>query len=180
MKKLIEKIIYSFGINISAYDVEFEIRLLKKKLPPSFYGRDVVDIGCGDGRVSKKLIKVLKPISFKGVDSSSSLITSAKEMGINVEAKDVAKQDLRGDLGVLWGVIHHFEKPDITLKKLYDHFNSLIIRAPVDEKRLCELGHKFNKKEFMEILCQAGIKKEKCQIIEVEKTTSLIIFVNRL
>lgn len=178
MKKAFQKLIYSIGINVSAYDVDEELRLLKVHLPSDFKKRRVIDIGCGDGKTSLRLKKILKPISFEGVDLSSSLTSTAQKRGLDVKMKDVAEEEIGGDLGILWGVIHHFKEPVKTLRKIYNNFNSLIIRAPIDEKRVCELGQKFDKREFMDILSQAGITPQDQTIVEAHKNKSLIVFVN--
>lgn len=179
MKKTFQKIIYSLGINISAYNVDEEIRLLKAHLPSKFTKRRVVDVGCGDGKTSLKLRKILKPVFFQGVDLSPALISRAQKRGLNAQVKDVSKEEIYGDLGILWGVIHHFNKPVETLRKIYTHFNSLIIRAPVEENRFCELGHKFNKREFLEILSEAGINSQDQIIVKAPKNNSLILFIDR-
>jgi SAM-dependent methyltransferase len=178
IRKLIEKILYSVGLNLSAYDVKSELRLLKKNLPDSFKGRRAVDIGCGDGRVSLKINKVIKSKTFQGVDLSPSLIFMAKKRGLDARILDVATQDLSGDLGILWGVVHHFRDPVKTLTKINKNFKSLIIRAPVHEKRICELGHKFDEDQFLKLLSQSKIDRNKCKIIRSNSTKSLIIFTN--
>ena len=178
LRKLIEKILYSIGLNLSAYDVKSELKLLKENLPDSFKKRKVIDIGCGDGRVSLKIRKVLEPKAFLGVDLSASLIFMAKKRGLDAEVLDAATQDLSGDLGVLWGVIHHFRDPAETLAKINKNFRSLIIRAPVDDKRICELGHKFDEDSFFKLLSRAEIDRDKCKIIRSKSTKALIIFTN--
>lgn len=178
IRKLIEKILYSIGLNLSAYDVKSELKLLKENLPDSFKGRRVIDIGCGDGRVSLKIRRTLEPKTYLGVDLSSSLIFMAKKRGLDASVMDVATQDLSGDLGILWGVIHHFRDPAETLAKINKNFKSLIIRAPVDDKRICELGHKFDEESFLKLLSRSKIDMNKCKIIRSENTNSLIIFTN--
>ncbi|MFP4082138.1 MAG: class I SAM-dependent methyltransferase [Candidatus Aminicenantes bacterium] len=176
MIKIIQKILYSFGMNLSVYDVKSELKLLKRNLPHSFKERHVVDIGCGNGKISKKLKKVLKPKTFEGVDISSSLVHAAKRRGLKARVLDVATQNISGDLGILWGVVHHFNDPVLTLNRLRKNFRSLLIRAPVDHNRICELGHKFSKEKFIKILSDANIKINQCMLVESKKTKALILF----
>lgn len=176
MNKLIEKLLYSFGINLSCYNVKYELNLLKENLPDSFKGRDVVDIGCGAGKVSLKLKEVVKSRTFEGIDLSKPLVESAKKRGLDASVLDVENQDLSGDLGVLWGVVHHFEDPIKTLKKIHKNFKLLIIRESIDDKRLFECGNRFNEEKLMKILTGSGIKIDQCKIVKSKKTKSLIIF----
>lgn len=158
MNKLIERLFYSFGLNASFYNVKEEIQLLKDNLPESFKNRIVTDIGCGDGKVTLELIKVLKPKKIVCLDSSTSLINTAKKNGLNAKRVDIEKEKVSGDLGVLWGVLHHLSNPENTLKVLAKNFKSLIIRESVDDKRLFELGHKYNIDALKKLFKRAKIK----------------------
>lgn len=112
------------------------------------------------------------------MDLSQSLVFLARKRGLEARVMDVEKQLIAGDLGILWGVVHHFQNPVSTLGKLHKSFNSLLIRAPVNSKRVCELGQKFDKKEFLEIVSSSGIERNECRIVESKRTDSLIIFVH--
>jgi 2-polyprenyl-3-methyl-5-hydroxy-6-metoxy-1,4-benzoquinol methylase len=174
MNKLIEQLIYSFGLNLSFYNVKKEILLLKDYLPESFKNRVVTDIGCGDGKVTIELAKVLKPRKLVCVDSSTSLINSAKKKGISASLFDIEKEKVSGDLGVLWGVLHHLKNPEKTLRILAKNFKSLIIRESVNNKRLFELGHKYNTEELKELFRRAKIKT---RLFLESKNKSVIILV---
>lgn len=174
MRKIIEKIIYSFGINISGYDVLRELRILDKNLPENYKKRDIIDLGCGDGKISIKLMEIFNPKFFLGVDSSRQLIKKAKKRGINSEVRDIELAGISGDIGILWGVLHHFNNPAGILKKLSGNFKSLVIRESIDDKRIFEIGNKFNKNTLFKILAEAEI--DISEIIEIKENKSLILF----
>ena len=146
---------------------------LQKNLPKNYLNRHVTDIGCGDGKISLKLIPILKPKSFIGIDLSKSLIKFAKKRGINAKVLNIENQKISGDVGILWGVLHHLDNPIQTLKKLKKDFNSLIIRESINKKRLLELGHKFNRHELMKIFKKSDTSI--VQTIEVKSNGVLII-----
>ena len=173
MNKNIEKILYNTGINISAYNIDRELNYLERNLPSTHTNRNVVDIGCGDGKTSLKLIPIIKPKSFTGVDVSNQLIKTAKKRGIDASVLDIETQELKGDLGIMWGVLHHLSNPVKTLKKLKNNFNNLIIRESINEKRLIEVGNKLSQKKLLKTLERAEIKIAK--IIEIKTNKSLII-----
>lgn len=177
MKKSLEKALYSLGINISFYDTAKELNFLEQNLPASFKSRDIIDIGCGDGVVTLKLKKILEPNTIKGIDSSKRLISSAIKKNINAEIFDIENQEIEGDLGILWGVLHHFSDPEKTVKKIKTSFKSLIIREPIDEKRIFELGTRMNKEKLLNLLAKAEIDLKKCKIFEQTETKGLIIFI---
>lgn len=175
VNKIFEKIIYAFGISGSFYNVRKELCLLQSNLPKEFINRDVLDIGCGDGKISLKLKEILHPTSFRGVDASRHLVRSAKKWGLSVTIFDVETQPLQGDLGIMWGVLHHFQSPSQTLKKLCKEFNSLIIRESIDDKRIFELGNKLNKNVLMNIINEAQLTPIK--IVDIKENKSIILFI---
>jgi len=178
MNKIIEKIIYAFGINGSFYNVTSELNSLQSSLPNDFQNRDVVDIGCGDGKISLKLIPILHPKSFKGIDASKSLIKTAQNNGVSATTLDAEKQTLSGDLGIMWGVLHHFENPAQTLKKLCKEFNLFIIRESIDDKRIFELGHKLSRNKLMNIIKEAQL--EPVKVVEIKDNKSVILFIESM
>lgn len=175
MNNFFEKLVYILGVNFSAYNVNLELDYLKKNLPSEFKNRNVTDLGCGDWKVSKKLISVLEPKSYLGIDKSESLVKTANKNGIESKIFDIENNYISWDFGILWWVVHHLENPIDVLKRLNKNFNNLIIRESVDDKRIFELGHKYNKKKLMEIIKKAEIKIIK--IIEIKENKSLIIFI---
>ncbi|MFA6518966.1 MAG: class I SAM-dependent methyltransferase [Candidatus Shapirobacteria bacterium] len=176
MHKTIEKITYFLGISGSAYDLNNELKLFEAELPPNYLHRSITDIGCGNGSVSLKLQKILLPKNTCGLDLSPTLIKLAQKKGLNAKVSDVKTNPPVGDLGILWGVLHHFCRPEASLQKIYHSFNSLIIRESISTKRILELGHRFNRQHIKEIFTAIGIKPSK--VIESKKTNSLIFFID--
>jgi 2-polyprenyl-3-methyl-5-hydroxy-6-metoxy-1,4-benzoquinol methylase len=174
-QKFVEKLIYSFGFNGSFYNIAKEIEVLKQNLPANYLHREIVDIGCGDGSISLKLIPILQPKSFIGIDLYSSLVKRASAKGLTALVKDAENDPLTGDLGILWGVLHHFTNPVATLQKLNREFRSLIIRESINPSRLWELGHKFDKQQLLKVFEKAKITPTK--ILDTQEK-SLIIFIN--
>ncbi len=177
MNRFLEKVMYSFGINYSGYDVATELLYLSQHLPSEYTHRDITDIGCGDGKISKRIASVLESESYCGVDRSKQLIKSALRRGIRAKVLDIEKEELVGDVGILWGVVHHLNEPTKALSKLTKNFNGLIIRESIDEKRFFELGHKFDRAKLMSVLADAGVTIVKT--VEIPQNKSIIIFAKR-
>ena len=157
MNKLFEQLFYKTGFNLSFYNTDTQLDYLKSKLPKSFLSRQVTDIGCGDGKVSLKLKHVLQPAVFTCLDVSPSLVASCRQKGLNAKVVDIEKQMFSGDLGILWGVIHHFSNPISTIKNISQSFNNLIIREPTNHLRLFESGCRYKKTTLLDILSKADV-----------------------
>lgn len=53
MGKIIEKIIYGLGVNVTRDDSTKDLILLGKHVPKDYKQRDMTDLGCGDGKTIK-------------------------------------------------------------------------------------------------------------------------------
>jgi len=137
--KLIEKIAYKRGVNFNYYNTDAVISKLRESAPKSFFGRKISDIGCGDGVNTIKIAKVLKAIDVCGYDISMSLVDKAKDRGLKVVVVN-RDEKITGDLGVLWGVVHHFADPVEDMVKIVKNFKSFLIREPTDRWRILEAG----------------------------------------
>ncbi|MDX1536051.1 MAG: class I SAM-dependent methyltransferase [Candidatus Spechtbacterales bacterium] len=177
IRKKIEKILYSFGTSFSGYDVDIEIKYLKDNILDKYKNRDVVDIGCGDGKLSIRIKEVLEPESFLGVDLSDAMIASAQKKGLDARVLNVEETNLSGDMGVMWGSLHHLTNPVRTTKNLSGKFKDIMIRESIDDSRIFELGHKMSKQDLMNVIEDAGlIINEK---ISIPENKSMILFVSK-
>ncbi len=88
-----------------------------------FKGCKVIDIGCGDGSYTLKLLD-LKPASIIGIDPADKGIESAKKKaeGTGVEfmvcgAYELPFEDDAFDVAHIRGVLHHLNDPERALKE---------------------------------------------------------------
>ncbi len=160
LTKFFESVFYGFGFNFSGYNVTQELELLGQHLPSTFCHRRLTDIGCGDGTITHRLIPILKPKSTLGLDLYPSLVHRAISRGLDARVVDVENQPPGGDLGVLWGVVHHFLSPQKTLATLSHNFKSLLIRESIDTSRFFESGHRFSQKELTSLIKSVSSKAQ--------------------
>jgi len=177
MRKLFEAIGYSFGFNLSFYPVSRELANLDQHLPTGYLYRHLTDIGCGDGRITRKIANILKPKSLLGVDLYPALIKTARKNGISASVIDVEHHPPQGDLGVLWGVLHHFSTPKTTLKSLICNFNSLIIRESVNDRRLFESGHRYSRIRLLRLIKSSLRPTDRLRYYDTPGR-SLLLFIN--
>jgi SAM-dependent methyltransferase len=175
MNKSIEKFMYSFGITCMALP-SHDLRVLKEMLPDKFRKRHVTEFGCGDGRVSLEIRKIVDAKTYKAVDLYASLVYSAKKRGLDAEVHDATKNSLSGDVALFWGSLHHMENPADVLRNIKKNFKSIIITEAINYKGLfhfTDIGQKFRRKEFLQLLAEAGITNYR--FLETKSSKSVIM-----
>ena len=101
-------------------------------------------------------MRVVKPRNYSGVEIHPVLIRSAKKKGLTVERNNAETSRLKGELGILWGVVHHFENPVRSLRRLNKNFDRLIIRENVNKYRPFEMGRRYDIGDMNTILKNSG------------------------
>lgn len=131
-----------------------QLEFLKEKAPPSFKHRQLDDLGCGDGKITLLLKEILLPTRLRGFDINPQLVRRAKDKGIEAEVKNLEKDMPRGELGVMWGVLHHLEDREGCVKRLKENYNLIFIREPIKIGLIkgWELGHPLRKEEIESLI----------------------------
>lgn len=178
-KKLSNSILENFfyfmfgSVIVDEYKKEFEF--IKDKIPVDFKNKNLIDLGCGDGTNTLRIKNILNPISVKGYDRANSLIKTAQKKGIESYSLDLEKNEIKGELGVLWGTLHHLKSPDLFLNKLKNNFQYLFIREKVSN-RLFELG-KIISYDELTTLCKKNFDKIEIIPYKNKKIHSIFIFI---
>ena len=153
----LEKILYApFGNNIIiGSHIEEQLKFLKEIVPSDFKGKEMYDFGCGDGKITKRIKDIFQAKKVLGFDVNPSLVKRARKRGIRAEVLDLERwakegKDQKGELAVIWGVLHHLKNPKGVLEKIKNNFQYLFLREPLLGKRkpLFELGSPFEKEKF--------------------------------
>lgn len=148
----LESITYNiFGTNlVIGSHIKRQIDYLKTVVPPQFQHRDMDDLGCGDGKVTMLLKDIFLPRRLRGFDINAALVKRARNRGIHAEIQNLDDSTPRGELAVLWGVLHHLEDCDGCLQKIKDNYSFIFIREPVRNGyvRWLEMGHTLRKTEI--------------------------------
>lgn len=144
-----------FGNNIViGPHIRRQLEDLKEALPPSFLGRRMDDLGCGDGRVTVLLNEVFQPVGLRGFDISPALVRKARTRGVDAEILDLECDVPQGELAVLWGVLHHLDDPHSCLRRVQDNYDLVCVREPLSgPSRVCfELGSPLVEDELAALL----------------------------
>lgn len=94
-------------------------------LPRDFFaGKQVVDVGCGNGRVGRLIAPLCD--SYIGLDLSEAVFAFPRYIArppsfklIQASGTDLPLADAVADVAVCWGVLHHMDRPDAALSELF-------------------------------------------------------------
>ncbi len=178
LTKILESLAYRGGHNNNFYDTNLAIDSLEKKASKEFIGRKLTDIGCGDGVNTLKIAKVLKANTVLGYEMSKPLADEARKNGLDIIDQKEG-QMISGDLGVLWGVAHHFDNPEEDIYQYMKGFKSFIIREPTDWWRLFEAGKRYREEKMTQMIEKAAERcNKKVSKIIVNEAKSVLYFIN--
>ncbi len=147
--ELLSRFFSGYNLVIGSH-IKRQLEFLKEKAPPSFKYRQLDDLGCGDGKITLLLKEILLPTRLRGFDINPHLVKRARAKRIEAEVKNLEKDTPRGELGIMWGVLHHLKDKQGCLRRLKENYNLIIIREPirVGLTRIFELGHPLRKEEI--------------------------------
>lgn len=106
-------------------------QFLKDNVPLEFLGRNVSDLGCGDGFSSLKIKEILRAKSIKGFEINDDLIKRARKRGLTVEKLNLEKEMPKGEMATIWGVLHHLKDKENFLKKIQSNFKYAVFNEPI-------------------------------------------------
>lgn len=131
-----------------------QLEFLKEKAPPDFKHRQLDDLGCGDGKITLLLKDILLPTRLRGFDVNPNLVKRARAKGIEAEVNNLEDDMPSGELGVMWGVLHHLRDREGCLRKLKENYSLIFIREPVKTGLASglELGHPLRKEELESLI----------------------------
>jgi hypothetical protein len=110
--------------------------MLERKVPVSFKGRKMDDLGCGDGKITLLLKEVFQPLELRGFDVHPSLVKRAKTNGVAAELMNLDNCLPSGELAIMWGVLHHLTDRESCLKKIKENYPMAFIREPIKNKAI--------------------------------------------
>lgn len=151
----LENIAYTcFGNNlVVGKHIKKQLAFLGSILPAELIGRDVDDLGCGDGKVTVLLKNLLQPSRLRGFDLHQGNVRRAISRGIDASSVDLDNHLPKGELAVMWGVLHHLDDPERCVNKLKENYPLLLIREPIRTGAVkgWELGNPMRLKELISV-----------------------------
>ncbi len=112
-------------------------------------GKNILDIGCGTGRLSKTLQE--RRYEVVAIDTDRKAVEISKEKGINSFVADISEwqTDQKFDCIILGDVLEHIEDDNSAIRKIHDMMNQngcIVVNVPAYQalfsKHDIALGHK--------------------------------------
>lgn len=104
---------------------------LKDKIPSEFLGREISDLGCGDGFATQRIKEIFKARSIKGYETNDYLIEKARKRGMIVKRVDLEEHVPKGEMAAIWGVLHHLKDKEKFLGRVGSNFKCAVFNEPV-------------------------------------------------
>jgi hypothetical protein len=148
----LQKIIYDF-FGTSLYispPIRGQINWIADRIPPNFLNRELDDLGCGDGRITKVMGEIFKARKLRGYDIHSSLVKRACRNGVDACVMDLEANMPRGELAVMWGVLHHLNDRENCIKRISENYSMVFIREPIKtiSLKVFEMGDPIAREEI--------------------------------
>ncbi len=147
-----QKIIYDlFGTSLYiGQPIRDQIKWISSRIPPEFLNRELDDLGCGDGRVTQLLGQVFKAKKLRGFDVYPSLVHRACRKGVDACIMDLEAGLPKGELAVMWGVLHHLKDREACIKTIVENYPRVFIREPIKQVPITvfEMGDPIDKEEI--------------------------------
>ena len=116
------------------------LRTLVDHFPPNVR---ITDIGCGDGALTLELVKLLTPLSIRGVDPAIGSIDVARrrplsevraaisfEVGDIYNIQNLDKGCQEPSVAIVRGLLHHLDHPEAAISRLSQQFKWVLALEP--------------------------------------------------
>lgn len=119
------------GNSVASLTSAGHFKYIENKIPQEFLGRNISDLGCGDGHATRKIMRLFKTKKIKGYEVNRYLVAKARKRGLAVEQTDLGKEVPKGEMATVWGVVHHLQNQEAFLKKIRANFRFAVFNEPV-------------------------------------------------
>lgn len=103
------------------------------KVPADFLGRNVYDLGCGDGSNTLRIGRIFKAHRLTGYDHNNHLLQRARRQGLEVKKVDLNTELPSGELAAFTFSLHHFKNKEEILKRAVQNFDRLFLCEPIKD-----------------------------------------------
>lgn len=133
-QKIREFIVEDIGYQLSpclynrSHALLFEF--IRAKTPKEFLGREIYDLGCGDGENTVRIQNVFQAKNIIACDRSAPMLKRAKQKGFSLKKMDFNDEFPNGEMATFTYALHHAYDKEKVLQKALDKFKYLFICEP--------------------------------------------------
>lgn len=149
---------------------------IETKIPKEFLGKNMSDLGCGDGSNTLRIEKIFKAKSIVGYERNIYNVERAKRKGLSVKKLDLNSEFPRGEVACFTFSLHHLEDKEESLKRTKENFNHIFLCEPCNDlyHRLLDAGSPLSKRDWIKLFDKALGKYELLQY-----KNNLIVFYSK-
>ena len=106
---------------------------IESKITKNFLGKNISDLGCGDGTNTLRIKRIFKAKSILGFDHNDFLLKRARKKGLEVEKFDLNKKIPKGEMATFTFSLHHLKDKEKALRLAKENFDFLFLCEPVKD-----------------------------------------------
>jgi len=150
---LADNIGYRFSGCLYAKSHDHIFDYISSVIPNEFTGKEISDLGCGDGTNTLRLKEIFKPKSITGYERNEYLIKKAKEKGLKVKRTDLNKEISRGELAAFTFSLHHIADKEKCLRSIKRNFKYIFLIEPCNGlyHKLLDAGDPLSKEDWRKL-----------------------------
>jgi hypothetical protein len=121
--------------------------------PQEYLGRDISDLGCGDGQNTLRIQKVFNAEKIKGFEKHDTLVKRARVRGLNVTKWDLEKDVPKGEMATFSFALHHIKDKEKCLTGVKRNFRYIFMVEPCNDlyHRLFDAGYPMSESNWKEL-----------------------------
>jgi len=125
----------------------------KSKIPDDFFGREISDLGCGDGSNTLRIKRIFKPKSIVGYDHNDYLLKRARKRNLKVKKLDLNKEMPKGEMATFTLALHHLKDKEKALRETVKNFRYFFLCEPIRNlyHALLDGGKTLPKQEWIDL-----------------------------
>ncbi len=127
------------------------------KIPTEFQGKEISDLGCGDGSNTARIEEIFKPKGIIGYDHNDHCLRRAQAVGLKVRKLDLNQEVPQGEMATFTFSLHHATDKEKVLRQAAHNFEYLFLCEPVRDlyHALVDAGKTLPKKEWVGVFDRA-------------------------
>lgn len=151
------------------------INYLRTRIPGKFFHKAICDLGCGDGFVTSRVKEIFLAKKIKGYELNDYLIKRARKRGLDIKKTNLEKEIPRGEMAVVWGVVHHLKNKRDFLEKVRNNFDYAFLAEPIKNFwSFLDGGEPLSEEDWKKLFSEA---LDRCQFIKFKD--DLFVFWNK-
>lgn len=126
---------------------------IETKIPKEFLGKEISDLGCGDGSNTIRIGRIFKAKNIVGYERNIYNVERAKKKGLDVRQADLNSEYPKGEMASFTFALHHLENKEKSIEKAKDNFDYIFLCEPCNDlyHRLLDAGKPLGERDWIRL-----------------------------